>query len=149
MKINRNFNYDIDKIGILANQINGGKNENVETCKKILAKLIYTPFYINYKDRIPNNDYIEFIKSALSAECKEKYQNDNYELKIYTDFHKFEKDMYKKESEVGLTRMVAGYAWPWISKNEKTFQFRACPGCRREPSELSCRKIHEQLRSCP
>jgi len=76
MKINRNFNYDIDKIGILANQINGGKNENVETCKKILAKLIYTPFYINYKDRIPNNDYIEFIEKLCI-------------LKLY--FHDYEK----------------------------------------------------------
>ena len=62
IKINNKFNYDYNKIGFLANQINDGKKENVEKCKKILDKFIYTPFYINYKDKIPNNDYIEFIE---------------------------------------------------------------------------------------
>ena len=28
--------------------------------------------------------------------------------------------MYRKETEVGLSRMVAGYAWPWISKKDQT-----------------------------
>ena len=27
--------------------------------------------------------------------------------------------MYRKETEVGLSRMVAGYAWPWISKKDQ------------------------------
>ena len=30
--------------------------------------------------------------------------------------------MYAKESEVGLSRMLAGYAWPWISKNDQTLK---------------------------
>ncbi len=62
------------------------------------------------------NDYIDFVKKMLNAECDSKYTSEKYDLKLYTDFSKFESDMYKKESEVGLTRMVAGYAWPWISK---------------------------------
>ena len=36
--------------------------------------------------------------------------------------------MYRKETEVGLSRMVAGYAWPWISKKDqnekKTSKFK-------------------------
>ena len=68
------------------------------------------------------NDYIDFIKHALNGECQEKFESDKYEFKIYTDFHKFETDLYTKETETGLARMVAGYAWPWISKNDQTLK---------------------------
>ena len=37
-----------------------------------------------------------------------------------TDFTKFNNLMYQKEKEVGLVRMAAGYAWDWLSKNDKT-----------------------------
>ena len=68
------------------------------------------------------NDYIDFVNKALSAECTEKYSSDNYDLRLYTDFSTFEKDMYDKNAKYGLSRMVAGYAWPWISKNDKTLK---------------------------
>ncbi len=66
------------------------------------------------------NDYIDFIKSILTGTCSRKYTSDQYDLKLYGDFRKFESDMYAKEKAEGLTRMIAGYAWPWISKNDKT-----------------------------
>ena len=68
------------------------------------------------------NDYIEFVSSMLKAECTEKFSSEKYDLKIYNDFSIFEKDMYSKEDECGLTRMVAGYAWPWISKKDNTLK---------------------------
>ncbi len=64
------------------------------------------------------NKYIDFVKDILTAKCKSRYEDDKYELKLYTDFKKFEKDLYEKENKYGLTRMVAGYAWPWISKKD-------------------------------
>ena len=66
------------------------------------------------------NSYIDFVNKVLSAKCTEKYSSDNYDLRLFMDFSSFEKDMYDKNSKYGLTRMVAGYAWPWISKNDKT-----------------------------
>ena len=68
------------------------------------------------------NDYIDFVKMILGGKCKEKFVSDKYDFKLYDDFGKFEKDMYSKEKEVGLTRMVAGYAWPWISKNDSALK---------------------------
>lgn len=62
------------------------------------------------------NDYIDFVKNILSGKCSHKYVSDKYSFRLYSDFSKFEKDMYEKESEIGLSRMLAGYAWPWISK---------------------------------
>ena len=77
------------------------------------------------------NDYIDFVKRILEGNCKEKYSSDNYELMLYFDFNKFEKAMYAKESEVGLTRMVAGYAWPWISKTDASLYDIEIQGVRR------------------
>ena len=42
--------------------------------------------------------YIEFVKSIFGESCTEKYKSDKYDLKIYLDFSKFEKDMYRKEN---------------------------------------------------
>ncbi len=68
------------------------------------------------------NDYIDFVNSILDGNCERAYYSDKYDLKLYMDFSSFEKDMYQKEEEAGLTRMVAGYAWPWISKNDSTLR---------------------------
>ena len=68
------------------------------------------------------NTYIDFVKNALDGKCTRKYRSDKYEFKIYTDFEQFESDLYSKESKFGLARMLAGYAWPWISKNDQTLK---------------------------
>lgn len=68
------------------------------------------------------NDYIDFVKNMLTGACKDIYASDKYDFKIYLDFAKFESDMYEKEAESGLSRMLAGYAWPWISKSDQTLK---------------------------
>lgn len=62
------------------------------------------------------NGYIDFVKSLLEGNCTKEYRSDKYDLKLYDDFKRFENDMYEKEKTAKLTRMIAGYAWPWISK---------------------------------
>lgn len=66
------------------------------------------------------NDYIAYVKGILLGNIKEKKTFLNYELKLMTDFKKFNDLLYKKENEVQLVRMVAGYAWSWISKKDKS-----------------------------
>ncbi len=68
------------------------------------------------------NDYIDFVKSILSGTCDKRYESSNYDFKLYTDFAEFEKDMYAKEEETELSRMLAGYAWPWISKKDQSLK---------------------------
>lgn len=77
------------------------------------------------------NDYIDFVRSALEGNCTKKYHSENYEFKLYSDFAKFEKDMYSHEYQYGLTRMIAGYAWPWISKEDKTQKDIEIQGIKR------------------
>lgn len=78
------------------------------------------------------NDYIAFIKDLLAGSADRKYHSKKYDLKLYSDFSKFEKDMYAKEEEAGLSRMVAGYAWPWISKNDRSKKDIEIQGVKRK-----------------
>lgn len=77
------------------------------------------------------NAYIDFVKDILAGSCSTTYKSDKYEFRIYNDFAKFESDMYQKESEYGLSRMLAGYAWPWISKKDHTLKDIEIQGIRR------------------
>lgn len=77
------------------------------------------------------NDYIDFIRSILSGACTYKFESEKYEFKLYSQFSKFEEDMYIKESKNGLSRMLAGYAWEWISKNDQTKKDIEIQGIKR------------------
>ena len=77
------------------------------------------------------NDYIDFVTDLLKGACTGKFESENYDFKLYTDFSKFEKDMYTKEKESTLSRMVAGYAWPWISKNNQSLRDIEIQGVKR------------------
>lgn len=64
------------------------------------------------------NGYIQFVREMLKGECRERYTSSCYDLKLYTDFSRFRQSMYEKEEKYQLTRMIAGYAWPWISQKD-------------------------------
>lgn len=68
------------------------------------------------------NDYIDYITAILNNSVTEKKKFKDYEFKIVSLFHDFENLLIEKESNFGLSRMVAGYAWPWISKKDKTLK---------------------------
>jgi hypothetical protein len=61
--------------------------------------------------------YIKFIQDLfdLRGTTKEKFYK--YDFKIYEDIHEMVADIKQKNIEIELGRIVSGYAWPWISKN--------------------------------
>lgn len=66
------------------------------------------------------NNYIEYVQNLLNNRAAEKLTFDDYELKLVNSFSTFETLLQEKEEQSCLCRMVAGYAWPWISKKDKT-----------------------------
>ena len=64
-------------------------------------------------------DYLQDINKLLHSELKNKVRHPNYELMMVNNFSDFETIFRKKEAETGLTRMLAGYAWEWKTKNNK------------------------------
>lgn len=87
------------------------------------------------------NDYIAYVKGILSGNIKENKTFSNYELKLMTDFKKFNELLYRKEEEVQLARMVAGYAWDWISKNDKAFYDIEIQGIEKQWNHSSPSKL--------
>lgn len=62
------------------------------------------------------DDYLDYVKDLLAGKTTEKQTFSNYEFKLVNDFQKFNDLLIEKEREVGLARMVGGFAWPWVSK---------------------------------
>ena len=59
------------------------------------------------------NAYVEFIKKLMSGQPADPNSFSDYDFRIYTDCHQMIEDIKEKDKEMGLCRVVAGYAWPW------------------------------------
>jgi DUF2075 family protein len=65
-------------------------------------------------------DYIEFVRKMVNLEPVGTTNFGDYEFKIFDDFREMREAIMHKDQEVGLSRLVAGYAWPWASRNDKS-----------------------------
>ena len=67
------------------------------------------------------NDYIKFVDDLLNCTSIQKPElPENFSLEYFDNFSDLYKKLKAKENEFGLCRMVAGYSWPWISKNDNS-----------------------------
>lgn len=69
------------------------------------------------------NEYVRFIGELFSDDTTPSpIQNIDYECFIFDDIQQMVDEIHKKESIDGLSRLVAGYAWEWLSnKDDKAF----------------------------
>ncbi|WP_210602535.1 DUF2075 domain-containing protein [Brevibacterium oceani] len=68
-----------------------------------------------------DNDYVGYIREVLSDNPPtERKDFGDYDLRMFTDLGEMRRQLQKREEEYGLSRLVAGYAWPWNSKNDKS-----------------------------
>ncbi|AWR20876.1 DUF2075 domain-containing protein [Aurantimicrobium photophilum] len=65
-------------------------------------------------------DYIEFVGRIFAGTQQGPETFGNYELRFFDDIAEMRESIFEKEKVVGLSRMIAGYAWPWASKNDPT-----------------------------
>ena len=65
-------------------------------------------------------DYIQYVKSILSDNLpKEKKSFSNtYDFRLFDDPDAMIEEIQEKDTMYGLCRVVAGYAWPWKSKED-------------------------------
>ena len=67
-----------------------------------------------------DQDYVGYIRRVLSNEQPARQHFEGYELRLFSDFGDFVSAIRTREKEVGLSRFLAGYAWQWQSKNDKS-----------------------------
>lgn len=88
-----------------------------ERFREIINQVGTIQFTLTSQMRVKGGDYyISSIYKLLEQKLNKQIEVENYELKIFEDVE----DMYQlirlKNKEDGLCRMVAGYAWPWKTK---------------------------------
>lgn len=69
------------------------------------------------------NDYSKFIRDLLEVNRKDLSESktfESYDLKLFTNSNILIQAIREKDKEYGLCRLVAGYSWKWISKNDKS-----------------------------
>ncbi|GII98231.1 hypothetical protein CLV28_1340 [Sediminihabitans luteus] len=67
------------------------------------------------------SDYVGYVRSALSNEppaIPESFEP--YDLRFFDDIGAMAAEIQARNDEHGLARLVAGYAWPWVTKKNPT-----------------------------
>lgn len=64
--------------------------------------------------------YAEFVDKLLNMKLGAEgvFKSKAYDLKIFDSIEDLVSEIAKKEKQFGLARLIAGYAWPWVSKND-------------------------------
>lgn len=69
------------------------------------------------------NQYVKLVHQMFDkADLTEQDQQNTgfYDLKLFDDLNEMVEQIHVKENQRGLSRMVAGFAWEWISKKDRS-----------------------------
>lgn len=67
------------------------------------------------------NSYVNYVDDLLNCNLninQEIYKNKNYDFVLFDDINSFVSKIKQRNEEVGLSRMIAGYSWKWISNKD-------------------------------
>ena len=65
-------------------------------------------------------DYVGYVRAILSDHPPAPRRFADYDLRFFDDLAGMRDAIQDREREVGLARMVAGFAWPWVSRKDKS-----------------------------
>lgn len=69
------------------------------------------------------NDYISFVDQLLNLRLEsnvETFSSDSYELLLFDSIADMRDMIQQKDIEFGLSRIIAGFSWHWVSSKEVT-----------------------------
>lgn len=65
------------------------------------------------------NDYIKYVKDILNESQNDFVDFAEYDFRLFKNIDDFANEILEKEQQYKLCRIVAGYGFEWISKNNK------------------------------
>lgn len=65
------------------------------------------------------SDYIRYVRSLFSPVPEAPHAFENYEFRMFENLGEMVAQVKKRDSEVGLSRLLAGFAWEWKTKNDR------------------------------
>lgn len=69
------------------------------------------------------NSYVKYVDDLLKcnlAENQDVYKNKNYDFVLFDNIDSFISEVNARNEEFGLSRMIAGYSWKWISNKDES-----------------------------
>lgn len=66
------------------------------------------------------NDYLKFVSSLFEPNPKKAEKFGTYDLRFFDSFVEMRQQIIEKNKQFGLGRLLAGFAWPWNSKKDKS-----------------------------
>ena len=106
-------------------QLSGPSGTTIETFENKVKRELgrrerlsaYAAHYLKMQMRVKGGEeYINYVNDILHDVDVSKKTFTDYDFRIFTDFQLFNKELYVKEQELELCRMLAGYAWDWKTK---------------------------------
>jgi uncharacterized protein len=71
--------------------------------------------------RVQSGDYVEYVRQVLGPKPPaQRIDFGDYDVRLFDDVGEMLTQVRSRNAEEGLARVVAGYAWPWQSKKDKT-----------------------------
>lgn len=96
------------------------KNQSIKPAdvnESVFSKINGLRLQLEKQIRVKGGEkYINFISSIFELEPKESNFED-YDFRIFDDVKKMVSEVKERNKEYELCRVVAGYAWPWKTKN--------------------------------
>lgn len=65
-------------------------------------------------------DYVEFVRATLRGEDPARPDLGDYDLRFFDDLGAMRRAIRERDAEIGLSRLVAGYDWEWVSNPKLT-----------------------------
>ncbi len=82
------------------------------------SKLNAIPYELTSQMRIGAGiGYTNFVDDLFDDKEIHGYKFENYDFKIYNSIHEMIQRIKEKDKQLGLCRVVAGYAWNWNTKD--------------------------------
>ncbi|MCO5950497.1 DNA/RNA helicase domain-containing protein [Mucilaginibacter flavidus] len=69
------------------------------------------------------NGYVKYVHDLLNCKLDESqrlFPSKEYEFVLFDSIEAMVNEVKLRDSETGLARLIGGYSWPWISKNDKS-----------------------------
>lgn len=84
------------------------------------SKKSFNHFYLENQMRVEGgNRYIEYVRDLMAGKAAAAPDFGQYDFRHFTSLGEMREEVLALNEKHGLARVVAGYAWPWLSKGNK------------------------------
>jgi hypothetical protein len=90
--------------------------ELLKSNKKTVVKVLKSQFRAK-----GGNDYVTYVDKLLKCKFRKIdnfFESNDYDFRLFDSIQEMADTIKAKDKEFGLSRLVAGYSWPWFSKNK-------------------------------